>query len=180
MGPQWEWNFQPRKDKWSLTEKRGWLRLHAFKPLEQNNLLKAGNTLTQRTFRTSTNEVIIKLDISGMADGEHTGLSHFGSPNYSAIGVACEGTSKYLEFNVKGIIAKGVMLLGNDLWLRSTWGLDGKSQYYYSVDGKSFIAFDSIYQMMWGAYRGDRIAMYNYNNKAAEGYVDIDYFHYAF
>jgi len=29
LGLQWEWNYQPRKDMWSLTERPGWLRLHA-------------------------------------------------------------------------------------------------------------------------------------------------------
>jgi beta-xylosidase len=29
LGPQWEWNYQPRAGKWSLTERRGFLRLHA-------------------------------------------------------------------------------------------------------------------------------------------------------
>ena len=57
-------------DKWSLTERPGWLRLHAFKPLQADNLMKAGNTLTQRCFRTSSNEVVIKLDLSGMTDGQ--------------------------------------------------------------------------------------------------------------
>jgi hypothetical protein len=33
---------------------------------------------------------------------------------------------------------------------------------------------------MWGAYGGDRIAIYNYNNKSADGYVDVDYFHYDY
>ena len=32
LPPQWEWNYQPRADKWSLTERPGWLRLHAFQP----------------------------------------------------------------------------------------------------------------------------------------------------
>ncbi len=53
LPPQWEWNYQPRAEKWSLKERPGWLRLHAFKPLQPDNLLKAGNTLTQRCLRTS-------------------------------------------------------------------------------------------------------------------------------
>lgn len=179
-GEQWEWNYQPRNDKWSLTENPGWLRLHAFKPIEQNNILKAGNTITQRVFRTVTNEVVIKMDISGMVDGQKAGLSHFGSPNYSTCGVVCEGTFKTLEFNVKGNVTKGTTLSGNVLWLKSTWGLDGKSQYYYSLDGKTFIAFGNIYQMMWGSYRGDRIAIYCYNNKSDDGYIDVDFFHYNY
>ena len=44
--PQWQWNHQPRKGFFSLTERPGWLRLKAYRPLEPNQLLKAGNTLT--------------------------------------------------------------------------------------------------------------------------------------
>ena len=177
---QWEWNYQPRADKWSLTERKGWLRLHAFKPIKQNNLLKAGNTLTQRTLRTGTNEVIVKLDISGMKDGQKAGLSHFGSPHYSTFGVTCGGKIKTLKFNVKGTITTGPVLTGNNLWLKSCWGLDGKSRYFYSLDGETYRPFGSAYQMMWGAYRGDRIAMYCYNNKTDDGYIDADFFHYNF
>ncbi len=180
FGAQWEWNYQPRSDKLSLTEKPGCLRLYAFPPIEKNNILKAGNTLTQRTFRTPANEVIIKLDISGMADGQKAGLSHFGSPNYSTLGVVCEGASKTLEFNVKGIITAGPGIDGNNVWLKSTWGLDGVSQYFYSTDGSNFISFGKLYQLMWGSYRGDRIAIYNYNNKGDEGFIDVDFFHYSF
>jgi beta-xylosidase len=180
LPPQWEWNYQPRAEKWSLADRPGWLRLYAFKPLQPGNILKAGNTLTQRVFRTTNNEVIIKLDISHMADGEKAGLAHFGSPNYATIGVACQGTGRLLEFNVKGVVTIGNAISGNSLWLKSTWGLDGVSQFYYSLDGKAFTSFGSAYQLAWGAYRGDRIAVYNYNDLDDKGYIEVDYFHYAY
>ncbi len=177
---QWEWNYQPRSDKWSLTERKGWLRLHAFKPIQTDNILKAGNTLTQRCMRTENNEVIIKLDLSGMVDGQKAGLTHLGSPTYSTLGVICNGTAKTLEHNKKGVITLGPTLNSNDLWLKSTWGLDGISQYSYSIDGKTFKPFGYPYQMAWGSYRGDRLGIYCYNNNANEGYVDVDFFHYTY
>jgi beta-xylosidase len=177
--PQWEWNYQPRSEKWSLDERKGWLRLHAFKPLEANNLLTAGNTLTQRTFRTSINEVIVKMDISGMTDGQKAGISHFGCPDYSTLGVICNGNKKFLEYDVKGKSIKSIVINKNILWLKSTWGLSGKSRFYYSIDGTSFTSFGETYQMLWESYRGDRIAIYNYNNKSDKGYIDIDYFDYT-
>ena len=179
LPPQWEWNYQPRAGKWSLTERKGYLRLYAFKPLKANDLLKAGNTLTQRSMRTTKNEVVVKLDLSGMADGEKAGLSHFGR-SYSAIGAVNEGGIKNLEINVKGNSTIGPILKGNNLWLKSTWGLEGISQYYYSTDGKKYIALGVPYQMAWGSYRGDRLAIYNFNNKADSGYVDVDYFHFEY
>jgi hypothetical protein len=69
---------------------------------------------------------------------------------------------------------------GKHLWSKSTWGLDGESQCYYSRNGKNYIPFGEPYQMIWGAYGGDRIAIYNYNNKSEDGYVDVDYFHYDY
>lgn len=180
LAPQWEWNYQPRAEKWSLTERTGWLRLHSFRPLESNNLLKAGNTLTQRSYRTMTNEVIVKLDLSGMVDGQRAGLAHFGSPLYSTIGVTCKANRKVLEFTHTGAATEGPLITGDHLWLKSAWGLDGCSKYYYSLDGKSFISFGQPYQLAWGAYRGDRLAIYCYNNRNDEGYVDVDYFHYRY
>ena len=87
LGPQWEWNYQPRADKWSLTERPGFLRLKAFKPLRPDDLMKAGNTLTQRCFRTSANVVTIRLDLRAMADGQKAGLCHFAG---SHSGARCE------------------------------------------------------------------------------------------
>jgi beta-xylosidase len=179
LSPQWEWNYQPREGMWSLNKRSGWLRLYAFKPIEPDNLLKAGNTLTQRSMRTSFNEVIIKMDISGMVNGQKSGLCHFGSPNYSSLGIVCADSFKTLELNIKGIITLGPKITGKNLWLKSTWGLEGKSKYAYSLDGILYISFGEPYQLAWGAYRGDRIGIYNYNNKADIGYTDIDYFHYA-
>ncbi len=177
LRPQWEWNHQPRADKWSLTERPGWLRLHAFRPRRPDELLQAGNTLTQRCFRTSSNEVVVKLDLSGMAAGQKAGLCHFGG-THSALGVSQEGTTRTLEYRINGTITAGPVLTGPNLWVRSTWGLDGKSQYAYSLDGRSYSDFGSPYQLAWGSYRGDRIGIYCYNNKATEGYLDVDFFHY--
>ena len=59
-------------------------------------------------------------------------------------------------------------------------GLDGKSQYAYSLDGREFMNFGDPYQLTWGNYRGDRIGIFSFNNKTESGYVDVDFFHYAY
>lgn len=64
LNVQWEWNYQPRADKWSLTDRKGHLRLYAFMPInseeKENIILRAGNTITQRSWRTKSNKVEIK------------------------------------------------------------------------------------------------------------------------
>jgi beta-xylosidase len=178
LAHQWEWNYQPRADKWNLTERKGWLRLKAFLPIETNNILKAGNTITQRSFRSAFNEVIVKVDLAGMAKGQKSGLTHFGSPNYASLGVVFDGITKKIEYNAKGAILLGDTVLSDQLWLKSTWGLDGLSQFYYSFDGLKYIPFGKPYQLMWGAYRGDRIGIYTYNNESDSGCLDVDSFSY--
>ena len=175
LGVQWEWNYQPRADKWSLTERPGFLRLHAFKPLVRDDLKKAGNTLTQRSFRTSTNVVTLALDLTGMADGQVAGLCHY-SKDYSTIGVRCQNGSSVIESARNHTVTSGPALTTRRVWLRSTWGLDGKSQYAYSTNGTSFTPFGKPYQLGWGDYRGDRIGIFTYNNDADSGTVDC----YAF
>lgn len=179
LTPQWEWNYQPREDKWSLSERPGWLRLHAFMPLETDNLFKAGNTLTQRCFRTSANEVVVKVDLSGLADGQKAGLCHF-SKTRSMLGVTQAGRTRRVEYKHNNEITVGPEFETTTIWLRSIWGLDGKSQYSFSLDGEKFTDIGRPYPLSWGHYRGDRIGLYNFNNKAEAGYVDVDFFHYSY
>jgi beta-xylosidase len=180
LAPQWEWNYQPRTEKWSLKEKRGSLRLHAFKPLKTNDLLWAGNTLTQRSMRTSRNEVTLKLNLSGMVSGQKAGLCHFAAPSYSSLGIVQEGITRQLVYRQDDKTVDGPTITGDNLWIRSRWGLDGRSQYFYSQDGRTFTDFGPPYQLQWGSYRGDRIGIYNYNDTAEAGYIDVDSFRYDY
>lgn len=179
LDPQWEWNHHPRADKWSLSERAGFLRLKAFKPLRADNLMSAGNTLTQRSFRTPHNVVVARFDLSNMADGQKTGLCHF-AKSHSALGVVQDGSVRRIEYREDGKLTPGPEINGNHVWIKSSWGLDGKSQYAYSLDGKTFTAFGGEYQLSWGNYRGDRIGLYSFNNKAEAGAVDVDFLEYDY
>lgn len=178
LSGQWQWNYQPRREMYSLKERPGWLRLKAYIPLRKDDLMTAGNTLTQRCFRTSGNEVTVKMDLSNMADGQKSGLCHF-SKEHAAIGIAQEGNVKRLEYRKNGRKISGTELPGPHIWLRSVWGLDGLSQFSYSLDGDHYMSFGEPYQLTWGYYRGDRLGVYSFNDNAESGFVDIDYFHYA-
>lgn len=175
LGPQWQWNYQPRADKYSLTERPGWLRLHAYKPLA-NRLFKAGNTLTQRSFRAAANEVTVQIDLSGLADGQHAGLCHFGSHS-GQLGVMREGGRTYVERATDDRAERIVQYDAPLLWLRSTWGLDGRSYFAYSADGIHYEP-GGDYTLSWGNYRGDRIGIYCYNTEAERGYIDVNFLHY--
>ena len=176
LGAQWQWNYQPRKEMFSLTERKGWLRLKASVPLEKGRLLKACNTLTQRSFRTRRNEVVVKMDISQATEGMRAGLCHFAEQSAS-LGIVCEEGKCYVEYRKNDHAERGAEVTGQYVWLKSTWGLDGKSQFSYSADGDRYLPMGT-YQLSWGFYRGDRIGVFCFNDLAESGWVDVDYLHY--
>ncbi|NNM86276.1 MAG: glycosyl hydrolase 43 family protein [Phycisphaerales bacterium] len=176
---QWEWNYQPRADKWSLTQRPGYLRLHAFKPLETDNLKKAGNTLTQRVLRTSRNVVTLEVDVGDMANGQIAGLCHY-SGDCCIIGARRLNGITTIEWAHNRSVTRGPVLQSRRMWLRSTWGLDGRSRMAFSLDGKSFTLLGDVYQLGWADYRGDRIGIFTYNNETEAGYVDCASFTYRY
>lgn len=178
LRPQWEWHYQPRADRWSLSERRGFLRLRSFAPLGGHNLTRVGNVLTQRAFKSTASTVTVRLEIAGLADGQHAGLSHFAS-TYAGLGVSRTDGVSTLTLNVNGTLSYGPVIAGSALWLRSSWGLDGVSRFSYSTDGRTFTAFGGTYQLSWGGYRGDRIGLYTYHTSGAGGYLDVDTFQYS-
>lgn len=144
-----------------------------------DNLLKAGNTLTQRCFRTNKSEVVIKIDIKNMSDGQKAGLCHY-SKAYAMLGVTQSGKSRKLEFRTNKEKMTGPVIKENHVWIKSVWGVDGKSRFSYSTDGKKFIRFGELYQLEWGYYRGSRIGIYCFNNITDMGYIDVDKFVYSY
>lgn len=184
LNVQWEWNYQPLADKWSLTGRRGFLRLYAFTPVQSNNktsvILRASNTLTQRSMRTPSNVATVKIDISHMADGQFAGLTHFSTTSHSLFGIKQENGIRSLVYLSDGKDTLGIRVNGKSIWLRSTWDANGISRYALSTDGKSYQPFGSTYQLTWGSYRGDRIGIFNFNTKEDKGYVDVDWFRYDY
>lgn len=146
LPPQWEWHYQPRPDMWTLTERPGYLRLHAFQGLQGDNLLKIGNVLSQRVMRTATNVVTARMEIGGLADGQGAGLMQYGAAGYAALGVWQTNGVRNLFFRSgAGTIACG-KVSGSSVWLRSVWGLAGVCRFYRSLDGKSFEAIGEPFQ----------------------------------
>lgn len=177
LGPQWEWNHQPRSSHWSLAG--GALRLYAFQPLQQGNFKTVGNVLTQRVLRTKHNTVTLHLRLDGLAEGQVAGLCHL-SGSHGSIGVRlCKG-GVYLEATHNSEVTPGLYLHTKRIWLRSTWGLSGVSRFSYSTGEMGFtdFPFEASYQLRWGDYRGARIGIFTFNSDGDAGHVDCESFTY--
>lgn len=173
----WEWNYYPRNEMWSLTEKKGHLRMRAVKPLADNNLKKIPNILTQRIYRTPHSEVTVKMDVQKMETGQIAGLCHY-AKTWTYIGISHTNGSLNIVFNEDGKSETTKIEHTKTIWFRSVWGLDGLNRFSYSTDGKSFTEFGTPYQFTWGDYRGTRVGIFTCNEKNENGYIDVDYFEY--
>ena len=181
LNPQWVWDYQPRADKWSLTERPGFLRLYAFRQLQPGNFHKTGNVLNQRHFRSDSAVATIKVDLGGMADGQQAGLANFnGGRNDATLGVMQKDGVKSIQYDEDGKVTPGDALPKGTttVWLRSSAGFDDINSYSYSLDGTTFAPFGGAYKLKSGGYRGDMVGIYTFNNEAEAGYIDVDYFHY--
>jgi beta-xylosidase len=166
LAPQWEWNFQPRADKWSLTERPGWLRLHAFKPIRRGDFFKAGNTLTQRVMGYAGGEVILKLDASKMADGQTAGLCVFWKP-VAMFGVVQQSGVRRIQLNDNGTNTPGPELKSPDVWLKAVIDDQASCSFAYSLDGKRFEPVGGRFLFGWANYRGTRVGIYCWNDEAS-------------
>jgi len=178
LGPQWEWNHNPRDDRWSLTERPGWLRLKASVPVGQGDFWGACNTISQRLMGTGKGTVITRLDLSGMKPGQQAGFVRF-SVIYHLFGVRLEDDVKWLFFNANGKVENGPAIETDAIWIRTVNDGD-QARFAYSTDGWTFTPFGSAFTINFGNWCGDRLGFFCWNNRKAEGYTDIDYFHYDY
>ena len=181
LHPRWMWNHVPDDGMWFLTERRGYLRLRAFPTVDRKGFFKAGNTLNQRYMCALSATVTVKMEITGMADGQKAGLAHFnGGKTYAFIGVVQEGGRCMLSVEMNGLetgnrpLEQGVQVV----YLRTVWGLEDKVAFQYSTDGTVFHELGGAYPVTPGNFRGDMVGIFTYNDAEAAGYVDVDWFHY--
>jgi len=171
LQPQWEFNFQPMPGAWSLTERPGFLRMHAMPPLKGN----PRNSLTQRLTGLS-GTITTKMELSGMADGQQAGLCCYGSPTAWLIVEQIEG-KRAIRFSAQNKVEGPQLPAGqNTIWLRMTHK-DAQAQFAYSLDGQTYIAIGGDYTMSKWSWMGARPALFNFNPKESAGYVDVDWFH---
>lgn len=188
----WQWNHNPDNDNWSLTARRGWLRLTTGE--KASGILHARNTLTQRTYGpTCSGE--IKIDVSNMNIGDVAGLAAF-SYNYGYIAVTKENSSmKLVMVDASSNAAKGkddpqviaaADCTGSIVYLKEDFNFAGEADgankdtvsFYYSFDGSCWTKLGNTIQLSYELthFMGSRFALFNYATKSAGGYVDFDYF----
>ena len=197
MNIDWQWNHNPVNEAWSLTERKGWLRLRTSRVTD--NLYLAPNTLTQRMEGPECSG-IVKMDISHMKDGDIAGFSAFNGDagvvkivkDGKKVFVVADSQNVELTDKEKSVTKVDVtesyrqqLRKQKEIYFRIDANFrPGKdvADFYYSTDGKDWVKVLEGYKMIFDYRRffmGSKFAIFNYATKKTGGYVDIDWFNYS-
>lgn len=188
LGLQWQWNHNPDNSRWSLTERSGYLRLH---PTHASDFWTARNTLTQKGQGPQSHS-IVKLDISGLQDGDIAGFGTLGSVNgYITVTVDANGNKTLgmaVDDRIEGISTRASNIPFSDTILYLRTDLDfqtNQGNCSYSADGTNWISlggyFTLKFDITYGTFQGEKYAIFCYNPDTASsaGYVDVDSFSFG-
>jgi xylan 1,4-beta-xylosidase len=168
LKPIWQWNHVPVDAKWSLTARRGFLRLQT---MPAKSFWEARNTLTQRAIGPQSS-LIVKLDAAGLQPGDVAGLALLNKP-YAWIGIERDDKGLTVaQFNEHTGKTARAPMTGNKLWLKADCDfLTEMAQFSYSLDGKRFLplgeSFEMVYQLT--TFQGIRYSLFAYNSAGHNG-----------
>lgn len=177
----WQWNHNPDPQLWSVTERKGYLRLKTGRI--DTSFLLAKNTLTQRTIGPVCSGAAA-LEVSHMKEGDFAGLALL-QQNYGLVGVRAKGDSKVIVMinagRGKPEEVASVPLEQNTVHFKAECDFTDRkdvARFFYSLDGKKWVPIGSPLKMTYTMphFMGYRFGLFNYATKTTGGYADFDYF----
>jgi beta-xylosidase len=178
----WQWNHNPDNNLWSVTQRKGYLRLTTGRI--DTILVSARNTLTQRTIGPVCSGSTC-IDVSKMKEGDFAGLTLL-QRKFGQVGVKfLNGTKSIVMVNAqsgKPVEVESVPLKQKTAFLKAECNFRDKTDianFFYSLDGKTWTPIGSQLKMEYSMphFMGYRYGLFNYATKTPGGFVDFDWFH---
>ncbi len=180
----WQWNHNPDSRFWSLSQRKGYLRLMTGRI--DNEVVQARNTLTQRTFGPECT-ASTKIETANIKDGDYAGLLVL-QKRYGFVGAKMENGNKYIVMtiaqNERPVETACIPLEQDSLYLKIECDYKNrtdKAYFFYSLDGIQWYQIGPVLQMAYTLphFMGYRFGLFNYATQTYGGYVDFDYYHIA-
>ena len=178
----WQWNHNPDNNLWSLTARKGFLRLTTGRI--DTSFVQAKNTLTQRTIGPTCSGSAM-IDVSGLKDGDFAGLALL-QRKFGLVGVKNNnGTKSIVMVNAQSgrpVEKEIIPLAQKNIYLKAECdftNLGDVAFFYYSLDGKIWKQIGDQLKMEYSMphFMGYRYGLFNYATKSTGGFVDFDWFH---
>jgi len=181
----WQWNHLPNPDAWSVRERPGFLRLHAFR--RDAHVLETRNMLTQRTFGPMCS-METAVETGGLKVGDRAGLIAL-QKRYGWVGVekGANGLSLVVEqVGEEGdaAVRRSSVALEPDakaVYLKVSCDFRDRidqARFFYSLDGEDWRSLGDVLQMAYTLphFMGYRIGLFIQATETAGGYADFDYY----
>lgn len=177
----WQWNHNPDNALWSVSERKGFLRLKTGRV--DTSFVLARNTLTQRTIGPESAGSTL-MDVSNMKEGDFAGLGLL-QKNYGLVGVRVEKASKSIVMvsanTGKPIEIEKIPITQKTLYLKAECNFTNRvdiAHFYYSLDGKLWTKIGEPLKMPYTIphFMGYRFGLFNYATQTTGGFADFDYF----
>ncbi|MCW3093340.1 MAG: glycoside hydrolase [Ferruginibacter sp.] len=178
----WQWNHNPNNKLWSVTERKGHLRLRTGRV--DTSFLLAKNTLTQRTIGPECTGST-SIDVSNMKDGDFAGLALL-QRRYGLIGVKYNNGVRSIVMvsaeSERPVEMQSIPLPRDKVYFKTECNFRDRkdiANFFYSLDGKSWTSIGSQLKMAYTLphFMGYRFGLFNYATKNAGGFADFDFFH---
>jgi xylan 1,4-beta-xylosidase len=168
LKPIWQWNHVPNDLKWSLTERKGYLRLYS-QPAK--DFWNAKNTLTQRAIGPES-VATTELDVTGLKVGDIAGIALLNWP-YALLGISrSQNGLSITQYNQQNGFNRSERIDVSRIFLRVSCNFDTeKAQFSYSIDGRNFYNLGAELPMVFQlkTFQGVRYALFNYNTNGVHG-----------
>jgi len=177
----WQWNHNPVNNLWSVTARKGWLRLTTGRV--DTLFVQARNTLTQRTFGPECSGSVC-LEVSKMKEGDFAGLVLL-QRKFGQVGVMLENGSKRILMvsaqSGQPVEVQSVPLGQKKVYFKAVCNFRDRADeadFFYSLNGTTWIPIGSQLKMEYSMphFMGYRYGLFNYATKTPGGYVDFDWF----
>jgi len=178
----WQWNHNPDNTLWSVTRRKGYLRLTTGRT--DTLFTQARNTLTQRTVGPECSGSTL-IDVSHMKEGDFAGLALL-QKKYGIVGVKyTKGIRSVVMINAQSGSpdeVESVPLSRKKVYLKAECDFTDRRDigyFYYSLDGKTWKPIGNQLKMEYSMphFMGYRFGLFNYATREPGGYVDFDWFH---
>ena len=153
LSPVWQWNHNPDDTHWSLTKRKGYLTIDA-QPADSLKFCR--NMLTQKVVGYLSESMTV---VESKGDC-YAGLFCSGKL-FTGIGLCKKGV--FIEQNGQ----RRIILTGSfpRLYLKVTNDSQQNShQYFYSIDGKSYLPACAPFAMRAGYWKGIRVGLFCYGS----------------
>ncbi|MDO5113390.1 MAG: glycoside hydrolase 43 family protein [Planctomycetia bacterium] len=177
----WQWNHNPDPRCWSLSDRKGCLRLSSGRTVRC--LTEAKNILTQRTFGPNCFGKTT-IDVSNLKNGDYSGLVAL-QKEYAFIGVKKEKEALAIVVvkNQKNHEVEEIAIPLEQARVHLKLSMDFQDRrdlvsFSYSLDGKEWISLGTPMKMNYTLphFMGYRFGLFHFATQEVGGYTDFEDF----